>query len=93
MNKVMKILQWNGRFISKYPPQANGKMLRIQNHLGHISLMFYYSILLYSCFFNIVSYLTLSLELIAHFVNIQRGINRKTILETQTTIDPLNEIV
>jgi hypothetical protein len=55
--------------------------------------MFYYSILLYSCFINIVSYLTLSLELITHFVNIQGGIDQKTILETQTIIDPLHEIV
>jgi hypothetical protein len=68
-------------------------MPRIQNHLGHISLIFYYSILLYSCFIKIISYLTLSPELITHFVNIQGGIDQKTILETQTTIDPLHEIV
>jgi hypothetical protein len=75
------------------PPQTNGKMPRIQNHLGHISLMFYYSILIYGFFINIVSYLILSPELITHFINIQGGIDQNTILETQITIDPLNEIV
>jgi len=84
-------MEW--KIYKQLPPQANGKMPRTQNHLGHILLMFYYSILLYSFFFNIVSYLTLSPKLITHFVNIQVGINQKTILETQTTIDPLNEIV
>jgi hypothetical protein len=57
-------------------------------------MMFYCSILLYNCFFNLISYPTLNAELITHFVvGMHGGINQRTILETQTTIDPLNGVI
>jgi hypothetical protein len=53
-------------------------------------MMFYFSLLLYGCFFNIISYPTLGPKLIAHFVNMYVDMDYKIIVETQTTINPLN---
>jgi hypothetical protein len=38
-------------------------------------------------------YQNLGLKLIAHFVNMHVGMDQNTIMETWTTIDPLNEVV
>jgi len=85
-------MEWN---IYKWAPsQENVKMPRIQNHLGHI----WYNVLLFTfvirnLFFNLILYQTLDPQLIAHFVGMHVGMGRKIIMETQITIDPLNEVV
>jgi hypothetical protein len=38
-------------------------------------------------------YQTLGLKLIAHIVNMHVGMERKTIVETQATIGPLNRVI
>jgi hypothetical protein len=69
-------------------------MSRIQNHLDHI----WYDVLLFTrviwnLFFNLILYKTLGSKLIAHFVGMHVGMNQKTIVETQTIINPLNRVV
>jgi hypothetical protein len=69
-------------------------MPRIQNHLGHI----WYDTLLVIFFnmefvFNLILYQTLSPKLIAHFVGLHVGMDWKTIVETQTTIDQVSKVV
>jgi hypothetical protein len=44
-------------------------------------------------FFNLILYQTLGPKLIAHFGGMHVGINQRTIVETQTTIDPLNGVI
>jgi hypothetical protein len=67
-------MEWN---IYKWlPPQENVKMLRIQNHLGHI----WYDVLLFifviwNLFLNFILYQTLDLKLIAHFVGMHVGMD------------------
>jgi len=60
--------------MSRLPSQKNVKMLRIQNHLGHI----WYDVLLFifiicNLVFNLVLYQTLGLKLISHFVGMHVG--------------------
>jgi len=69
-------------------------MPRIQNHLDHI----WYDVILFifviwNLFFNLILYQTLGPKLISHFVGIHVGMGRKTIVETQITINPLNGVV
>jgi hypothetical protein len=68
-------------------------MPRIQNHFGHI----WYGALLFTfviwVFFNIILYQIVGPKLIAHFVNMHVGMDWKTIMKTQTTINPLNMVV
>jgi hypothetical protein len=48
-NHEDSLMEWN--IYKRVPSQENVKMSRIQNHLGHICMMFYYSFLLYgTCF-------------------------------------------
>jgi hypothetical protein len=85
-------MEWN---IYKWvPSQENVKMSRIQNHLSQI----WYDVLLFifviwNLFFHFILYQTLGLKLIAHFVSTHVGMDQKTIMETQTTINPLNRVV
>jgi hypothetical protein len=81
-------MEWN--IYKQVPPQENVKMPKIQNHFGHI----WYDVLLFTLvisnlFFNFILYQILGLKMIAHFV----GMDSKTIVETQTTIDLLNNVV
>jgi hypothetical protein len=56
--------------------------------------MFYCSLLLYGYGFVLISlYQTLSLKLIAHFVGMHVVMDQRTIVETQTIINALNEVV
>jgi hypothetical protein len=82
-------MKWN--IYKQIFSQENVKMLRIQNHLGHI----WYDVLLFifviwNLFLNLILYQTLGLKLISYFVG---GMGQKIIVETQTTIDPLNGVV
>jgi len=67
-------MEWN---IYKWlPAQENVKMLRIQNHLGHI----WYDVLLFifviwNLFLNFLLYQTLDPKLIAHFVGMHVGMD------------------
>jgi len=84
-------MEWN--IYQWVPPQENVKKPRIQNHLGHI----WYDVLLltlviWNLFFNLILYQTLGLKLIVHFVGMHVGMDWKTIVETQTTINPLNGV-
>jgi hypothetical protein len=84
-------MEWN---IYKWVlPQENVKIPRISNHFNHI----WYDVLLFTIiiwlFFNLLLYQTLDPKLIAHFVGMHVGMDWKTILKTQTTIDPLNKVV
>jgi hypothetical protein len=85
-------MEWN---IYKWVhPQENVKMPGIQNHFGHI----WYDVLLFTfviwnLFFHLILYQTLGLKLIAHFVSMHVGMDQKIIMETQTTINPLNGVV
>jgi ABC-type antimicrobial peptide transport system ATPase subunit len=68
-------------------------MPRIQNHLSHI---WYYNLMFINViwlFFYFIIYPTLSLKLIAHFVDMHVGMDQGTIVETQTTIDLLNKVI
>jgi hypothetical protein len=85
-------MEWN--IYKQVPSQKNVKMPRIQNHLGHI----WYDVLLFifviwNLFFNLILYQNLGPKLISHFVGMHVGMDRKIIVETQITIDPLNEVV
>ncbi len=85
-------MEWN--IYKRVSSQENVKMLRIQNHLSHI----WYNVLLFTfvirnLFFNLILYQTLDPQLISHFVGMHVGMGRKIIMETQITIDPLNEVV
>jgi hypothetical protein len=67
-------MEWN--IYKRVPSQENVKMLRIQNHLGHI----WYDVLLFTfaiwnLFFNLILYQTLSPKLITHFVNMHVGMD------------------
>jgi hypothetical protein len=84
-------MEWN--IYKQGPSQENVKMPRIQNHLGHI----WYDVLLFifiiwNLFFNLILYQILGPKLISHFVDIHVGMDRKIIVETQITIDPLNGV-
>ncbi len=86
------LLEWN--IYKHVPSQENVKMPRIQNHLGHI----WYDVLLFifviwNLFFNLILYQNLGPKLISHFVGMHVGMDRKIIVETQITIDPLNKVV
>ncbi len=50
-------------------------------------------LLLYSYFLNLVSYPTLGLELITHFVGMHVHMDQRIIMETQTNINPLNKVI
>ncbi len=94
MIETMKTPQWNGTFISRYPHKKIIKMSIIQNHLSHI----WYDVLLFilviwNLFFNLILYQNLGPKLIAHFVGMHVGMNRKTIVKTQTTINSLYKVV
>jgi hypothetical protein len=85
-------MEWN--IYKRVLSQENVKMPRIQNHLSHI----WYDVLLFIfviwiLFFNLILYQTLGPKLISHFVGMCVGMGRKIIVETQITIDPLNEVV
>jgi hypothetical protein len=85
-------MKWN--IYKRVPSKENVKMLRIQNHLSHI----WYDVLLFifviwNLFFNFILYQSLGPKLISHFVSMHVGVGRKTIVETQITIDPLNGVV
>jgi hypothetical protein len=85
-------MEWN--IYKQTLSQENVKMPRIQNHFGHI----WYDVLLFTfvfwnLFFSFILYQTLGPKLIEHFVNMHVGMDQKTIMETQTTIDPLNGVV
>ncbi len=85
-------MEWN--IYKRVPSQENVKMPRIQNHLGHI----WYDVLLFifviwNLFFNLILYQILGPKLISHFVGMHVGMDRKIIVETQITIDPLNRFV
>jgi hypothetical protein len=85
-------MEWN--IYKRVPPQENVKISRIQNHLDHI----WYDVILFifiiwNLLFNLILYQTLGPKLIAHFVGMHVGMNRKTIVQTHTTIDPLNKVV
>jgi hypothetical protein len=88
------------KFINNEQNHENSSMERMsrcqesKTTLAIFGMMFYFSILLYSFFKNLISYPTLSLKLIAHFVASMHGvIDQRTILETQTTINPLNKVI
>ncbi len=91
-NHEDSLMEWN---IYKWVhPQENVKMPGIQNHFGHI----WYDVLLFTfviwnLFFHLILYQTLGLKLIAHFVSMHVGMDQKIIMETQTTINPLNGVV
>ncbi len=51
-------------------PQENVKMLKIQNYFSHIWYdVIVFTFVIWNLFFNLILYQTLSLKLIAHFVN------------------------
>jgi len=52
-----------------------------------------FTFVIWNLFFNFILYQTLGLKLITHFVSMHVGMDRKTIIETQTTIDPLNGVI
>jgi hypothetical protein len=81
-------MEWN---IYKWvPPQENLKILRIQNHFDHIWYdVVLFTLVIWNLFFNLILYQILGLQMIAHFV----GMDWKIIVETQTTIDVLNDVV
>ncbi len=86
------LMEWN--IYKQVPSQENVKMPRIQNHLGHI----WYDVLLFifviwNLFFNLILYQILGPKLISHFVGMHVGMDRKIIMETQITINPLNGVV
>jgi len=57
-------------------------------------MMFYCSlIIIWNLFFNLILYQNLGPKLIAHFVGMHVGMDWKIIVETQTTIDPLNKVI
>jgi hypothetical protein len=85
-------MEWN--IYKRISSQENVKMSRIQNHLNHI----WYDVLLFTfviwnLVFNLILYQTLSPKLISHFVGMHVGMDRKIIMKTQITIDPLNGVV
>jgi hypothetical protein len=85
-------MEWN--IYKRVPSQENVKMPRIQNHFGHIwydVLLFIYVI--WNLFFNLILYQTLGPKSISHFVSMHVGMGWKIIVETQITIDSLNEVV
>jgi len=82
-----KIYKW-------VPLQENVKMLRIQNHLDHILYdVLLFTFVIWNLFFNFILYQTLGPKLISHFVGMHVGMGQKIIVETQITINPLNEVV
>ncbi len=85
-------MEWN---IYKWIlPKENVKMPRIRNHVNRIwydDLLF--TLVIMNLFFNLILYQILGPKLIAHFVNMHVGMDNKTIVETHTTIDPLNMVV
>jgi hypothetical protein len=94
VNKAMKIpwLEWN--IYKQIPSQENVKMLKIQNHLHHIWYdVILFTFVIWNLFFNLILYQTLRTKLIAHYVNMHVGMDQKIIVETQTTINPLNMVV
>jgi hypothetical protein len=68
-------------------------MPRIQNHFNHIWYGVLLFILVIWLFFNLKLYRTIGPKLITHFVNMHVGMDWKTIVKTQTTINPLNMVV
>ncbi len=74
-------MEWN---IYKWVlPQENVKISRIQNHLNHIWYdVLLFTLLIWNLFFKIILYHTLGPKLIAHFVSMHVGIDKKTIMET-----------
>jgi len=91
-NHEDSLMEWN--IYKQVSTQENVKMPRIQNHLNHI----WYDVLLFTfviwnVFFNFILYQTLALKLIGQFGGMYVGMDRKTIVETQTTIDRLNGVV
>jgi len=85
-------MEWN--IYKQIPSQENVKMLRIQNHLGHIwDDVLLFTFVIWNLFFNFILYQTLGPNFISHFVSMHVGMGRKITMETQITIDPLNEVV
>jgi hypothetical protein len=85
-------MEWN--IYKLVPSQENVKMPKIQNHIGHI----WYDVILFTfvtwnLFFNLILHQTLAPKLISHFVGMHVGMGRKLFVETQITIDQLNEIL
>jgi hypothetical protein len=71
--------------------QENVKMQRTT--LAIFDMMLYYSLLLYGCFLNFILYPTIGPKLFAHFVSVHVSMDRKIIVEIQTTNNPLIEVV
>jgi hypothetical protein len=85
-------MEWN--IYKRVPPQENVKIPRIQNHFDHIwYAIILFIIIIWNLFSNFILYQTLGPKSIAHVVGMHAGMNRKTIVETHTTIDPLNKVV
>ncbi len=85
------LMEWN---ICKWvPPQKNVKKPKAKTTSLVFGMMFYCSFLLYYCFNNLILYWTSGLKLITHFVSMHVGMDLKTIMETQTTINSLNKVV
>jgi hypothetical protein len=85
-------MEWN--IYNQISSQENVNMLRIQNHLGHIPYdVLLFTFVIWNLFFNLVLYQTLGPKLISHFVGMYAGMGWNIIVETQITIDPLNEVV
>jgi len=62
-------------------------MPRIQNHLNHIWYdVLLFTIIIWNLFFSFILYQILSPKLITHFVNMHVGMDKKMIMETQTSI-------
>jgi hypothetical protein len=94
VNEAMKTPRWNGTFISGYLHKKMQKCQESKTTSAIFGMMFYYSFLLYgTCFFNFILYQTLGPKLISHFVGMHMDMGWKIIMETQITIDPLNEII
>jgi hypothetical protein len=85
-------MEW--RIYKHVPPPKNVKMLKTQNYLSHIQYdIIVFTLVMWDFFLNLILYQTLSPKLIAQFVNMHVGMDWKTIVKTQTTINPLNMVI
>jgi hypothetical protein len=84
-------MEWN--IYKRVRPQE--KLKEFKTTLAIFGMMFYCSLLLYMVMFfsNLILYRTLGLNLITHFGAKHVGMDQKTIVETENTIDPLNGVV
>jgi hypothetical protein len=89
VNEAMKTPQWSGTFISKY---LHKKMEKCQESKTTLAIIIHFCYM-ELVFFNLILYQTLGPKLISHFVGMHVGMGWKIIVDTQITIDSLNEVV